>query len=366
LPSDANCCLITNARRSEQTFLAVPLIFGKQKCSFVTLRACFEQKLLVIFVSPRKRTKRDSILRFSKSFSLEYSTCEINNSSVSSFLDLANRFDSLSQIGALIKHISKFQNVTFGEIVYLLMLGSTGSCVSPNFKTNDIFSLMAEIVKLDIGSGSHISYEEIMMHSHSSPGIGFKYFIVITDTFRQRFATCDGTQAQGLSTTYQTYLQPFDLGSWILILCTSFLLVPLMLLMLMIQKFAKQVDLIPDLVFRIYRTTIFLLLEIPPCISENLSQLYLHKGKFQFLFGPFLLGIVVLVNYYKELFTARILAPPGSTHVYTEMSQLENFAIHMPGYHYQVFLSGNVTQNVEYFDAMLCHCFEIGEIPTYY
>jgi len=161
----------------------------------------------------------------------------------------------------------------------------------------------------------------------NDPRSGTRTFLVPAVMESFNFMTCDGV-SQGLS--YRIYFAPYDVSTWVSIVFTSILLIPISILLLFkLQspcsfQWLTHMCLWLDLIVLNAALAVEVAVDIPK-ILKKIPRAYRNA---QFILGVWALLTLVLVNAYKGIVTSETTAYPTVTQKYTTVKQMDGFTFY--------------------------------------
>jgi len=188
--------------------------------------------------------------------------------------------------------------------------------------------------------------------------------LIVSGSTAFNFATCDGIE-QPFS--IKLFTKGYDPDAWIFILSTTSIIIPTVVFLIGKSLRLPRNSLV-KLMVDSFRSSVELLFDVSPSISETFLESLNLKYAFRFIFGSLLLGFFVLVNAYKGLFTSFLLAPISAVHTWNTVEQLEGFYLLMPAWNKPTFESpvshiNSIFPHIVFWnyavDVMHCQCLEI-------
>jgi hypothetical protein len=139
-----------------------------------------------------------------------------------------------------------------------------------------------------------------------------------------KFVTCDGVD--GL-VSFRLYVKPYDLASWLLIMCLSILILPATVWFGIqtadrIQSTGLKMDnlLSSSLLFNLSTS-----LDVSPTLSPRLTRHPRLSLLINMTLGLWVVACVTLVNAYRGLIVSELTSFPTLTQTYSKISQTDGF-----------------------------------------
>jgi len=188
--------------------------------------------------------------------------------------------------------------------------------------------------------------------------------VALTGSMQKRFATCNGVMKK---VAFSLYSNPYDPLGWVLILLSSFLIIPSSIAVLgKLKNMRFSTHDTIKLYLSSLSSSVFLLIDVGISISDTFLVATGLLNIVRLIFGPWLLVLIVIVNAYKGLITSYMLSPLKPTELWTHISQLDGFFVFASGREYYSKILVENGSKVIGVDPIGCDCMEIGITTSKY